>query len=134
MTAAFQQPEIATFQQKYDAVYGADAFKQRVAEFGSYHYAQTRQVISPYEAVQKVYEFQSRGFQPPAPAVTPAPAAAAPVAPGAKPAVVVVKPREASAGMPNLGKGRNASPTGSKPKTIKAMRAKIDRELSSLGE
>jgi hypothetical protein len=115
MQMALNSPEISTFQADYDRVYGAGAFQEQVRQYGNYQYQATRKNISPYDAVKYVYEYHKKGFTPqPAPQAAPQPLQGA---------VAASVRREVPKAIPNVGKGRNASPTNKpKFKSIQHMR------------
>jgi hypothetical protein len=115
MSSALGSPEITSFQSQYDAVYGAGAFQEQVRQYGNYQYQATKRNISPYDAVKYVYEYHRKGFTQP----QPQPVQTMPLQ-GATAAAPVR--REAPPVIPNVGKGRNASPTKPKFKTIQQMR------------
>ncbi len=123
MNTALNRPDIKEFSSRFDAIHGEGAFTMAVAQHGSFMFTAHKQYVDPMSAVEHVYQFQKKGMAPSA--VTPA-AVSGPVAPGA---TAGARP----AALPNVGRGKNATPIGKRPKNLKEMREKIKRELRSSG-
>lgn len=128
MTAALQHPDVSSFQSEFDKIHGLGSFQEEVRKHGYYHYERTKmqgkaENLAPMDAVKAVYDFHKKTF-----------ARAEPQG-GAKAADNVRKEagtkRVQEKPIPNVGKGRNASPTGKRFKTIKEMREYVDKHVPS---
>lgn len=116
---AMGHPEIKGFEQRFDQLHGIGAFRQQVLAYGNYQFQATKQNVSPMDAVNHVYEFHKKGF----PAET---TAGGQVAPAGKPGR-----RVAPAALPNVGKGKNASPTQSRPRRLADLRKYVNEKVDS---
>lgn len=119
MESALNQPAIKDFSAKFDAINGSGAFREEVRKHGNWHYTETKQNLPPLEAASFVYERLSKLVP------TTTDASVEKEAGAEQPPA----PRKRTKTLPNTGRGRNVSPTSSKPKNLKEMRKKINREL-----
>ncbi len=129
MSMALSQPEVSSFQAEFDKVHGPGSFQEEVRKHGYYHYERTKQGgrpenLAPMDAVKQVYEFHKKTFTQAAPqGGQQAADKGGQQAPTTK--RVTEKP------IPNVGKGRNVSPTGRRFKNIKEMREYVDKHVPS---
>lgn len=117
---ALGHPEVKGFEQQFDRLHGLGSFRQQVAAYGNYQYQATRQNVSPMDAVKHVYEFHRKTLPAEAPAGTRA-------APAVKPGGTRVAPKA----LPNVGKGKNASPTQSRPRRLADLRKYVNEHVES---
>lgn len=123
LSMALSHPDVASFQSQFDAVHGLGSFQEEVRKHGNYHYEKTKQSLPAMEAVKHVYEFHKKSFAPPAPQGGAPAAETAPAAARPQPKREVPKP------IPNVGKGKNASPTARRFRNIAEMRAYVDKHV-----
>lgn len=122
MTQALSHPEVSDFQREFDRVHGLGSFQAEVTKHGHYHFESTKkrngngigENLAPMDAVKAVYEFHKKTFASVAPPVV---------------AAAAVKPKVDP--IPNVGKGRNSSPTTRKFRTLKELREHADKHSNS---
>ncbi len=129
MQMALSHPEVNSFQQQFDQVHGLGSFQEEVRKHGYYHYERTKQQgkaenLEPMDAVKHVLEFHKKTF------TQAAPQGGQQAADKGGAAATTTK-REAAKPIPNVGKGRNVSPTGRRFKNIKEMREYVDKHVPS---
>lgn len=115
---AFSHPDVSSFQQRFDAVNGLGEFQKAVQRHGYLHYEMHKVNLPPMDAVKAVMDHYGKML--PAQAAHVAPPAGSTATPEAKP-----KPKA----LPNIGTGRNVSPTGKRFKSIKEMREYVDKHV-----
>lgn len=104
MRMALSQPHIADFEQKFDQIKGAGAFREQIRRVGSSYYSANKRTLPPFESVNQVYDFfkdmvpQSSTQQ---------------QAPGQ---------RERPHTIPNMGPGRGHSPAKARPRNLEEMK------------
>jgi len=127
MTMALGHPDVSGFQSQFDKVHGLGSFQEEVRKQGYYHYERTKQSgkpenLAPMEAVKQVYEFHKKTFTQAQPQG---------VAEVSEKGGQSAAKRDPVKPIPNIGKGRNVSPTGRRFKTIKEMREYVDKNVPS---
>lgn len=127
MNMALSHPDVASFQSQFDALHGLGSFQEEVRKHGYYHFEKTARAngrgenLSPMDCVKSVVEFHKKMFTP----------ASSQGGTKSSDKTVATTKREAVKPIPNIGKGRNASPVGRRFKNLKEMRAYVDKNIES---